>query len=159
MVGNLKRQLMAWAVITLAVGAGVPGRTLAQAAADREGVRQAVLDYVEGVYNVDPARIERSVHPNLAKLGYYRGPNDAAYGDAIPMTFERLKEVARNYNRNGHVPKDAPKQIDIYEVLDKTATVKLTAHWGVDYMHLVKLDGKWMIVNVLWQSHPRGTNP
>lgn len=145
--------------LALAVGAGVSGRTLAQAAADREGVRQAVLDYVEGVYNVDPSRIERSVHPNLAKLGYYRGANDADYGNALPMTFERLKDVARNFNREGRVPQDAPKQIDIYEVLDKTASVKLTAYWGIDYMHLAKIDGKWMIVNVLWQSHPRGTSP
>jgi hypothetical protein len=22
-------------------------------------------------------------------------------------------------------------------------------------MHLAKFDGKWMIVNVLWQSHPK----
>jgi hypothetical protein len=21
-------------------------------------------------------------------------------------------------------------------------------------MHLAKMDGKWMIINVLWQSHP-----
>jgi hypothetical protein len=38
----------------------------AQTAADREAVRQAALDYVEGVYNVQPERIRRSVHPSLA---------------------------------------------------------------------------------------------
>ncbi|HET9479684.1 MAG TPA: hypothetical protein VFO72_10080, partial [Pyrinomonadaceae bacterium] len=41
---------------------------------DREAVRQAVLDYVEGIYNVEPSRIERSVSPNLAKIGFYRPP-------------------------------------------------------------------------------------
>ena len=37
----------------------------AQSSSEEDAVRAAVLDYVEGVYNVEPARIERSVHPNL----------------------------------------------------------------------------------------------
>ncbi len=38
--------------------------------------------------------------------------------------------------------------------IDQTASVKLIAEWGIDYMHLAKYDGRWKIVNVLWQSHP-----
>ena len=44
--------------------------------------------------------------------------------------------------------------IEIFEVLDQTAAVKLTAFWGIDYMHLAKYDGEWKIVQVLWQSAP-----
>ena len=40
------------------------------------------------------------------------------------------------------------------DVLDKTATAKLTADWGVDYFHLARFDGQWQIVNVMWQSPP-----
>lgn len=125
-----------------------------EANADREAVRQAVLDYVEGVYNVQPERIERSVSPNLAKLGFYRPQTETAYRPGRSMAFQQLVEVAKNYNKEGKLRKDAPKDIQIYEVLDQTASVKLTAEWGIDYMHLAKMDGKWMIVNVLWQSHP-----
>jgi putative lumazine-binding protein len=127
----------------------------AQTDADREAVRQAALDYVEGIYNVDPSRIERSVHPKLAKLGFYRPPADDAYRPGVTMTFERLVEIAKNYNKEGKLPKDAPKEVTILDVLDQTASVKLVAEWGVDYMHLAKFDGKWMIVNVLWQSPPK----
>jgi hypothetical protein len=63
-------------------------------------------------------------------------------------------EIARTYNKEGKLRKDAPKDIQIYDVLDQTASAKLTAEWGIDYMHLAKMDGKWMIINVLWQSHP-----
>ena len=122
--------------------------------ADREAVRQAVLDYVEGIYNVQPERIERSVSPNLAKLGFYRPPTETTYRPGSKMAFEQLVNIAKNFNKDGKLPKDAPKDIVIYDVLDQTATVKLTADWGTDYMHLAKVDGKWMIVNVLWQSHP-----
>ena len=125
-----------------------------EANADREAVRQAVLDYVEGVYNVQPERIERSVSPNLAKLGFYRPPTETAYRPGRSMAFQQLVEIAKTYNKEGKLRKDAPKDIEIYDVLDQTATVKLTAEWGIDYMHLAKMDGKWMIINVLWQSHP-----
>ncbi len=37
----------------------------AQTASDKDAVRQAALDYVEGIYTVDTSRIERSVHKNL----------------------------------------------------------------------------------------------
>jgi hypothetical protein len=122
--------------------------------ADREAVRQAVLDYVEGIYNVQPERIERSVSPNLAKMGFYRPPTETAYRPGRSMAFQQLVEIAKNFNKDGKLSKDAPKDIVLYDVLDQTATVKLTADWGTDYMHLAKIDGKWMIVNVLWQSHP-----
>jgi hypothetical protein len=31
----------------------------------------------------------------------------------------------------------------------------VTALWGIDYMHLAKYDGKWKIVNILWQEPPQ----
>ena len=57
-----------WWVLILAAVLG--GSALAQAD-ERAAVKRAVLDYVEGVYNVDPDRIERSVHTELAKRGFY----------------------------------------------------------------------------------------
>ncbi|MEM8961147.1 MAG: nuclear transport factor 2 family protein [Acidobacteriota bacterium] len=120
--------------------------------ADVDAVRAAVLDYVEGVYEVAPERIERSVHPDLAKIGW--GRDDKGNYHEYPMTQAQLVQLAANYNRDGRVPADAPKEVVIYEVLDKTASVKLVASWGIDYMHLAKLDGKWLIRNVIWQSHP-----
>ena len=132
----------------------IPVAAQQEANADREAVRQAVLDYVEGIYNVEPQRIERSVSPNLAKVGFYRPPAQTAYGPARAMAYQQLVEIAKTYNKEGKLRKDAPKNIEIYDVLDQTATVKLTAEWGIDFMHLAKMDGKWMIVNVLWQSHP-----
>ncbi len=52
------------------------------------------------------------------------------------------------------MPKDAPKNVEVLDVLNQTASAKLTASWGIDYMHLAKYDGKWKIVQVLWQSPP-----
>jgi Putative lumazine-binding len=154
--GSSKGEIMItrWLFLLLAFLLVTPVAAQQDANADREAVRQAVLDYVEGIYNVEPARIERSVSPKLAKLGFYRPPAETAYRPGSSMAFQQLVEIAKNYNKEGKLRKDAPKDIAIYDVMDQTATVKLTAEWGVDYMHLAKIDGKWMIVNVLWQSHP-----
>src|SRR5262250_2506784 len=124
-----------------------------QTDADREAVRQAALDYVEGVYNVDPSRIERSVHPDLAKRGFWRERGKEGYAGG-PMTYAELIEVAKTWNKSGKLPKDAPKEITIFDVQDQTASAKLVAAWGTDYFHLAKYDGKWKIINVLWQSPP-----
>ncbi len=125
----------------------------AQSNDEKEAVRQAVLDYVEGVYNIEPARIERSVHPELSKLGFYR-PNEKVTYSAGRMSYEKLIEVAKTWNKAGKLPANAPKEITIFDVQDQTASAKLVAQWGTDYFHLAKYDGKWKIVNVLWQSPP-----
>ena len=138
----------------LALGLSSIGNASANKA-DEEAVRQAVLDYVEGVYNVDPSRIERSVHPKLAKIGFYRSATDPTYRPGNGMTFDGLIEVAKTWNKNGKLRKDAPKEITLFEVLDQTASAKLVAEWGIDYFHLAKFDGKWLIVNVIWQSPPK----
>ena len=113
------------------------------------------MDYVEGVYQVDAARIERSVHPDLAKRGFFIKKGETAYSPHV-MTFAQLVELAKNYNKNGRVPANAPKDVVVYEVADQTASAKVTAAWGIDYLHLAKYEGTWKIVNVLWQSHPPG---
>ncbi len=146
-------------VLWLATPVALPAQALQAPVedAEREAVRQAVLDYVEGVYHVQPERIERSVHPSLAKVGYWRG-NDADTYREGRMTFEQLVELAGTWNEdNRRKVEEAPKKIDILDLMDQTATVKLSALWGVDYMHLAKIEGRWMILNVLWQSYPPTT--
>ena len=146
----MKRLIPFAVVLTFVVGfATAPSRSNDE----REMVRQAVLDYVEGVYQVEPARIERSVHPDLSKHGYWRTKGKDGYTTG-KMSYAELVEVARNWNKSGKLPKDAPKEITIFDVQDQTASAKLVAAWGTDYFHLAKYDGKWMIVNVLWQSPP-----
>ena len=121
-------------------------------ASDRDAVERAVLDYVEAVEQGKPELIERGVHPHLAKFGFGR----TREGDykIHPMTFDELVDLAANMKKEGYVPDDATHSIKIFEVLDKTASIKLSAFWGIDYMHLAKYDGEWKIVQVLWQSHP-----
>ncbi|MFN7118278.1 MAG: nuclear transport factor 2 family protein [Saprospiraceae bacterium] len=125
-------------------------------AEDQKMVEAAILDYVEGVYEVDPSRIERSVHPTLRKRGFYFEKDKNAYSGQLDMSYEQLVHLAKTWNKEGkRANAKSPKKIEVFDVLDKTAVGKLTAEWGVDYFHLAKLDGKWYIMNVIWQSPPQ----
>jgi hypothetical protein len=118
---------------------------------DRTAVERAVKDYVEGIYQVKPELVERGVHADLAKIGFWREPESGRYKGPLEMTKEQLVELSTGWNKEG---RELTYEIELLDVADKTAAAKLTADWGIDYMHLMKTDDKWEIIHVLWQSHP-----
>ncbi|WP_017730859.1 nuclear transport factor 2 family protein [Nafulsella turpanensis] len=116
-------------------------------------VKEAILDYVEGVYTMDTSRIYRSVHPSLVKRGSWFDRQKGEYVPLQEMTFQQLVNLTKHWNKDGkRANGESMRKIEVYDVQDKTATAKLTAVWGTDYFHLAKQDGKWYIMNVLWQS-------
>ena len=150
---NTTHRMFASAVIALTL-LFMPDAANAQSKSDKAGVKMAVLDYVEGIYLVQPERIERSVAKDLAKVGYWRADDATTYQES-PMNFDQLVNIAKKWNANGRVDADkAVKEIEILDVMDKIAVAKLSAEWGVDYLNLAKVEGKWLIKNVLWQSYP-----
>ena len=122
-----------------------------QGASEREAVRQAAENYVIGVYESRPELIEKSVHPQLTKYGFMR-QQDGTYKQG-QMTYTQLLDVARNWNKDKKRDTSI-KEIQVLDVLDQTATAKIRAQWGIDYMQLAKFDGTWKIINIVWQTHP-----
>lgn len=122
---------------------------------DHKLVKAAILDYVDGLYQVDSTKILKSVDSTLRKLGYWYNPKEKVYRDNLPMTHEQLVRLAARWNKNGNrADENSPKEIIIYDINSKTASAKLTAEWGIDYFHLGKVDNQWKIFNVIWQSMP-----
>lgn len=136
------------------------GTLHSQQANDREAVRLAVLDYVEGFYQGDTTRLVRSVWPEVRKYGYWRAKEGDKYaGEAMP--FPAFMAYAKGVQSGRYkTPADAPKDIEVYDVQDQTASAKLKAWWGTDYLLLGKQpDGRWQITHVLWQSPPPAATP
>ena len=122
---------------------------------DYKAVHAAISDYVDGLYKVDSALIERSVHPELRKRGYWYHNKSESYRDNLDMSFEQLRHLSATWNVNGNMANEkSVRKIEIYDINDKTASARLTAVWGLDYFHLAKLGDQWYIMNVLWQSLP-----
>ena len=121
---------------------------------DEVGIRAAVSDYVDSVYEVDPPLVERSIHPHMQKVGYYTPEGSDEYFETW-MNFYEFLELAEFYNAKGQIdPKTAPKKIEVIDRLDVTAVARVDAQWGIDFFHLAKKGGKWTIMNVIWQAYP-----
>lgn len=138
------------AILAAVVALTVAGPS-AQPQDERDAVRQAALDYVTAVYESKPELIERSVHPQLTKHGFMR-QQDGTYKQGR-MTYEQLLDVARNWNKD-RKRDTSIKDVEVFDVLDQTASAKIRASWGIDYMQLAKFDGVWKIVNIVWQTPP-----
>jgi hypothetical protein len=130
-------------------------RTYTASPAEYEAVRRAVLDYVEGFYEGDSTKFVRSVRPEVFKYGFWI-PRDSTRYEGERMQWPEFHAYANGVKaRQRFAPPTAPKEVIIFDVLDQTASAKLIAGWGVDYVLLGKYDGKWMITEVLWQSKPK----
>lgn len=132
-----------------AARAGAPGATGAD-----DGVRQACLDYTDSIYKVKPELLDRSTSADLVKLGMVWSDEAMAY-TASPMTFATLRGIASSYNKDGAIPEDAPREVTVLGEMDQVAVAKLTAAWGIDYLQLAKVDGRWQIQHILWQTPPK----
>jgi hypothetical protein len=146
---------MRLAILTSLALAALPVRASAQQTTTRDSVHRAALDYLEGFYEGDSAKIVRSVRPDVRKAGYYLERGATKYV-AEEMSFAAMIDYTNNFRKRGRTtPATAPREVIVGEVNDQTATAKVVAWWGIDYLQLAKYDGKWMIVNVIWQSPPK----
>jgi hypothetical protein len=125
----------------------------AQFRADSAAIRTAALDYVEGWYEGNPSRMARAVHPELVKRIVV---GDTATGKSILQNMGASALV--NGTRHGYgksTPKERQqKDVTILDIFGNAATAKAVMAEWIDYMQLAKVDGRWVIVNVLWELKP-----
>lgn len=151
MIGNRK---FSWGVLIALTTLVLTAAAVADHHGDEEAITQAVLNYVNAVYEVKPKLIDESVHQKVQKVGYAPKKEDSGYRE-MWMTHAELRELADHWNKDGHIdPATAKREVKILDQLDQTATVRLDAEWGVDYIHLAKDGKKWMIMNIIWQTYP-----
>ena len=117
-------------------------------------IRATALDYVEGWYTADAARMERAVHPELAKRIVNTNPQNGrnSLGQQGAMT---LVQNTRNGGGKNTPPEQMQKDVVILDVYQNAASVRATMSGWVDYMHMAKWNGRWVIVNVLWELKPQ----
>ena len=120
---------------------------------DKSLIERAALNYIEGFYEGDTLKLHESLKPDLLKYGYWKDRNTGEYGDEIYMTYEGAKEYAlRVLERGNQRGDDAPKEVEILDMMNHIAAVKVTAWWGVDYLLLSKEGENWMIGQVIWEG-------
>ena len=125
----------------------------AQAAAESTAIRATALDYAEGWYAGDADRMARALHPELVKRILV---SDTVSGKAFVQTMGSsalVNGTRRGYGKSTPAERQQ-KDVTVLDVFGNAAVAKIVMSDWIDYLQLVKVEGRWLIVNVLWEQKP-----
>ena len=142
--------MRSWSLMLVFVAA-VPSLP-AQSAADSAAIRATAMDYMMGWYTGDTLRMGRALHPELVKR--IVNTDSAGASHLSNMGAARLLEGTRR-GFGKETPADQ-READpvILDIFGNTASVRGTMRNWIDYMHMARWNGRWVIVNVLWEMKP-----
>ncbi len=122
---------------------------------DHKAIEKLARDYCVGFYQINGKKVQRTCHTGLSKRVVEHA--DAGNFDYLrEITYEEIEILGNTFNKSfGFNPDTARVDIDIYEVRENVAAVKMTGTIWFDYFHMLKLNGKWQIVNIMFETLPR----
>ncbi len=152
-VSGLRSIVGARSTLALVLTISIAAPATAQSAEDREAIIQTSLDYGEGWYEGNAERMDRALHPELAKRMVYtdRRTGRSRLNQQSAMTLVRSTRAGGG--KNAQVA-DRSSTVTILDVFENAAVVKVDGPEWVDYLHLAKWNGRWVIVNVVWELKP-----
>lgn len=121
---------------------------------DAAAIKVTALNYIEGWYEGDAARMESALHPELAKRMIFTDPKTGR----SQFNHMGAMQLVQNTRRGGgnKTPKDEQlKEITILDRFNNAAVVKIVASGWIDYLEVAKFNGQWKIINVLWELKPK----
>ncbi len=125
----------------------------AQTAEDSAAIRATALDYIEGWWTGKAERMEGGLHSHLAKrIVFTDSTGRSRLGDMTAL------ELVQNVRAGGGTctPKtDQRMDVTILDTFRNAAIVKIDAGAWIDYLQEAKFNGRWVIINVLWELRPR----
>lgn len=116
---------------------------------DAAAIRACLLDYFEGWFDGDPARMDRALHAGLAKhaLG-----QDRTRSETLDLTTkdEMVEATRHGIGRQRDVP-DRAIRIEIAGVSGDIASAIAHSAVYVEYALLARTGDGWRITSTLWQ--------
>ena len=120
---------------------------------DLEAIKQTALDYGQGWYEGNAERMERALHPDLAKRALTVDPRSGK-GKIDHISAPALVQAVQKGGGTNTPPDQRRTDVTILDVYGNAASVKMEMHDWIDYMHMSKIGDRWVIVNVLWELTP-----
>ena len=114
-------------------------------------IRKTSLGYLIGLQQMKPDLMDEVMNDSLNKvtIGYDRKLKKEV---ARPTTHQQMVDFATSWNKaNNKFPPVPNNEVTILDIYNRIASVRLVSDNWVEYLHLIKLDGKWEIINLLWQ--------
>lgn len=122
-----------------------------------EKVEQVSRDYCVGFYEIDGDKVQSTCHPSLSKRSVEQVElsNGTEFDHLSGITWEEINILGESFNKNWGFEPDARCEIEIYEIRGNIAAVKMTGAVWFDYFHMMKVNGEWSIVNIMYESLDR----
>jgi len=116
------------------------------ATSDETAVLQAVLDYFEGWFDGDTARMERALHPELAKRSLMDD------GTSLDETTAKwmIEATGRGVGK-ARDPGDRRIEVEVEDVYGVIANATVRSAVYHEYIQLARTRDGWRIANTLWQ--------
>ena len=112
-------------------------------------VTQTALDYFEGWFDGDVERMNRALHPALAKRSLSQVDPDSA--ELRSVTKEQMVTwTTEGEGRSEDPGADRTIDVEVVDIHGNIASVVLRSDVYREYLHLVRTDEGWKIVNALW---------
>lgn len=118
---------------------------------DSAEIRRISLGYLVALQDLKPNLMNEVMNDSLNKvtIGWNRTMKKEY---ARATTKAEMIEYATTWNKsNTKFPFNPSNKVVILDIYNRIASVKLISDNWVEYLHLIKLDGKWSIINLLWQ--------
>jgi hypothetical protein len=117
-----------------------------QATTDETAIVTAVLDYFEGWFDGDATRMERALHPELAKRALLDDQTSLDEKTAQWMIDATGRGVGKARD-----PGDRRIEVEVEDVYGSIANVTVRSAVYREYVQLARTTDGWKIVNTLWQ--------
>ncbi len=119
-----------------------PAAPLNASEADLAAIRQTASDYIDGWYTGNAERMERSLYDFLSKRWIT--------SDRVDTTTKwEMVDMTKGGGGKDYAG-DKTSTVTILDAYGNIAVVKCVSPEYIDYLQVGKVNGKWIIINVLW---------
>ena len=112
-------------------------------------IRAVSQAYWDSWFQGDAERMEHSLHQDLAKRHIKRDPQTGA-----EYVAHLTRDIMVTATRDGEGTETPPDQrwvkLQVLDMYATIASVRCEAHDYIEYLHLLKIDDRWVIVNTLY---------
>ena len=119
---------------------------------DRKAVEKAALDYIEGWYEGNVERMAGCLHPDLQKreIRILSQTGRSQFGLHTASTL--IEGTRLGFGKQISI-EERNIRITVFEIFKNIASVKATSKLSTEYLHIVKYNGEWKVLNVLWERN------
>lgn len=114
-------------------------------------IEKTARDYMESWYQGNAKKMGEVLHKELAKRSLKQG-----FGDKMELRQTAASDMI-SYTKSGYGKslwtKDMDIEVTILDFRYNIASVKVISQHYYEYLHLIKIDEKWVIINALYEKN------